>query len=106
MTAIIVSIAVERFGDEEKGPRTPYIPVQWRVAEGVWIPKDDNPTQIHQFCIISLFVCRGKDIFQLSNRLCAYLAKNTYIDTSVQKGGISGMPGCLEHNGVVNQLIR
>ncbi|KAJ3609088.1 hypothetical protein NHX12_023615 [Muraenolepis orangiensis] len=31
---------------------------------------------------------------------------NTYIDTSVQKGGISGMPGCLEHTGVVTQLIR
>ncbi|KAJ3593117.1 hypothetical protein NHX12_005454 [Muraenolepis orangiensis] len=36
----------------------------------------------------------------------AYLAENTYIDTSVQKGGISGMPGCLEHTGVVTQLIR
>lgn len=36
----------------------------------------------------------------------AYLAKNTYIDTSVQKGGISVMPGCLEHTGIVTQLIR
>ncbi|KAJ3595243.1 hypothetical protein NHX12_004547, partial [Muraenolepis orangiensis] len=41
----------------------------------------------------------------VSKRLCTYLAENTYIDTSVQKGGIS-MPGCLEHTGVVTQLIR
>lgn len=26
--------------------------------------------------------------------------------TSVQKGGISGVPGCLEHTEVVTQLIR
>lgn len=29
-----------------------------------------------------------------------------YIDTSVQKGGSPGMPGCLEHTGVVTQLIK
>lgn len=34
------------------------------------------------------------------------LMKNKYIDTSVQKGGIPGVPGCLEHTGVVAQLIR
>ncbi len=32
--------------------------------------------------------------------------KNAYIDTSVQKGGIPGVAGCLEHTGVVTQLIR
>lgn len=35
-----------------------------------------------------------------------FLLKNKYIDTSVQKGGIPGMPGCLEHTRVVTQLIR
>ncbi|XP_053339380.1 uncharacterized protein LOC128510861, partial [Clarias gariepinus] len=34
------------------------------------------------------------------------LLKNSYIDTSVQKGGVPGIPGCLEHTGVVSQLIR
>ncbi|KAJ3595782.1 hypothetical protein NHX12_005085 [Muraenolepis orangiensis] len=53
---------------------------------------------------------KKKEIFcsqisAVSKRLCTYLAENTYIDTSVQKGGIS-MPGCLEHTGVVTQLIR
>lgn len=31
---------------------------------------------------------------------------NTYIDTTVQKGGVPGVPGCIEHTGVVTQLIR
>ncbi|KAJ3601179.1 hypothetical protein NHX12_032152, partial [Muraenolepis orangiensis] len=83
------------------------IPDQWRVAEGVWIPKEENSTQLDQFCIISLLCVEAKVFFSaVSKRLCTYLAENTYINTSVQKGGISGMPGCLEHTGVVTQLIR
>lgn len=31
--------------------------------------------------------------------------KNKYVDTSVQKGSIPGFSGCLEHTGVLNQLI-
>ncbi|XP_062283087.1 uncharacterized protein LOC133987658 [Scomber scombrus] len=83
------------------------IPDQWRVAEGVWIPKEENSTQLDQFRIISLLCVEAKIFFSaVSKRLCTYLAKNTYINTSVQKGGISGMSGCLEHTGVVTQLIR
>ncbi|KAJ3610372.1 hypothetical protein NHX12_022464 [Muraenolepis orangiensis] len=83
------------------------IPDQWRVAEGVWIPKEENSTQLDQFHIISLLCVEAKVFFSaVSKRLCTYLAENTYIDTSVQKGGVSGMPGCLEHTGVVTQLIR
>ncbi|XP_060938981.1 uncharacterized protein LOC133018922 [Limanda limanda] len=83
------------------------IPEQWRVAEGVWIPKEENSTQLDQFRIISLLCVEAKIFFSaVSKRLCTYLAKNTYIDTSVQKGGIPGMSGCVEHTGVVTQLIR
>lgn len=35
-----------------------------------------------------------------------YLLKNSYIDNSVHKGRIPKVPGCLEHTGVVTQLIR
>ena len=35
-----------------------------------------------------------------------FFLKNGYIDTSVQKGGIPGIPVCLEHTGVVTQLLR
>ncbi|KAJ3605309.1 hypothetical protein NHX12_027358 [Muraenolepis orangiensis] len=68
---------------------------------------EENSTQLDQFRIISLLCVEAKVFFSaVSKRLCTYLAENTYIDSSVQKGGISGMPGCLEHTGVVTQLIR
>lgn len=34
------------------------------------------------------------------------MVKNKYVDTSIQKGGILGFTGCLEHVGVLNQLIQ
>lgn len=40
------------------------------------------------------------------HRLTKYLLKNPYIDSSVQKRGIPGVPRCLEHNRVITQLIR
>lgn len=42
----------------------------------------------------------------LFRRQSDYLLKNQYINPSVQKEGIPGVPGCLEHSGVVIQLIR
>lgn len=53
---------------------------QWRYAEGVWIPKEKNSSTIEQF-----------------------LLRNEYIDTSVQKGGVPRVLGCIEHTGVVIQ---
>ncbi|XP_015259791.1 PREDICTED: uncharacterized protein LOC107104322 [Cyprinodon variegatus] len=80
---------------------------QWRHSEGVWIPKEENASDITQFRTISLLSVEGKIFFKiLANRLSEYLLRNSYIDTSVQKGGVQGMPGCLEHTGVITQLIR
>lgn len=42
----------------------------------------------------------------LSQWLLEYLLKNQYIDPFVQKGGIPEVPGCLEHSGVVAQLLK
>lgn len=35
-----------------------------------------------------------------------FFLKNDYTDTSVEKGGLPGMPGCMEHIGVVSQLLK
>ncbi len=78
---------------------------QWRSAKGIWIPKEENASTIEQFRIISLLCVAGKIFKILSQRLMEFLLKNRYIDTSVQKGGVPGVPGCLEHTGVVSQLI-
>lgn len=80
---------------------------QWRFAEGVWIPKEEDSKNISQFRIISLLSVEGKIFFSIvAKRLADFLLKNRYINTSVQKGGIPGVPGCLEHTGVVTQLLR
>ena len=34
-----------------------------------------------------------------------YVLENNYFDKSVQKGGIPGMPGCLEHTGILSQFL-
>ena len=73
-------------------------PHQWRCAEGVWIPKEENSKNISQFQTISLMSVEGKVFFSIvSRRLTEFLLKNNYINPSVQKGGIPGAPGCLEH---------
>ncbi|RXN38269.1 reverse transcriptase [Labeo rohita] len=83
------------------------VAAQWRYAEGVWIPKEEGSCDIEQFRIISLLSVESKIFFKIvSQRLTVFLQKNSYIDTSVQKGGVPGVPGCLEHTGVVTQLIR
>jgi hypothetical protein len=42
----------------------------------------------------------------LARRMTNYMLSNKYIDTTVQKGGISGILGCVEYTGVVTQIIR
>ncbi|KAK0134731.1 Retrovirus-related Pol polyprotein from type-2 retrotransposable element R2DM [Merluccius polli] len=79
----------------------------WKILKGVWIPKEEDSKNISQFRIISLLSVEGKIFFSIiAKRLALFLLKNGYIDTSVQKGGIPGVPGCLEHRGVVTQLLR
>ena len=49
----------------------------------------------------------GKLFFSLkSERILDFALANEYIDTSIQKGGVPGVSGCLEHTAVVSQLIR
>ena len=80
---------------------------QWRHAEGVWIPKEENASAIEQFRVISLLSVECKVFFSIvAQRLTKFLLGNGYIDTSVQKGGVPKTPGCIEHTGVVTQLIR
>lgn len=41
---------------------------QWKVAEGVWIPKEENSTQIDQFHIISLLCVEAKIFFIIATK--------------------------------------
>lgn len=73
----------------------------------MWIPKEENSEKIDQFRMMSLLSVEEKIFFSvMATRLTEYFLENKYIDTSVQKGGIPGVPGCLKHTGVDLQLLR
>ena len=79
----------------------------WRKAEGIFIPKEDGATSVEKFRTISLLNVEGKLYFALwSDRLVTYALANRYIDTSIQKGGVPGVSGCMEHTAILSQLIR
>ncbi len=83
------------------------IPKAWKRAGGILIPKEKNSSTIHQFRQISLLNVEGKIFFSVvAQSLSAFLKNNNYVDTSVQKAGISGFSGCLEHANVIWHQIQ
>ena len=83
------------------------IPSCWKKAEGCFVPKEENSSTIDQFRTISLLSVEGKIFFSvLAKRMTLYMTENGYINTAIQKGGIPGFSGCLEHTGVLSQMIR
>lgn len=79
----------------------------WLVTEGCFIPKEKNSTGINQFRTISLLNVEGKLFLGiLAKRLTTFMVDNGYMDTSVQKGGISGVEGCLEHTSIITKIIK
>ncbi len=82
------------------------IPNAWRRAGGILIPKEKDSVDISQFRQISLLNVEGKIFFSVvAHRLAVYLEKNHFIDTTVQKAGIPGFSGCLEHTNMIwNQI--
>ena len=75
--------------------------------EGIIAPKEQNSKTVNQFKTISLLDVEGEIFFAiLAKRLTSLLTGNTYIDTSVQKGGVPGFSGCVEHTSAITQVIR
>lgn len=78
-----------------------------RKAEGCFIPKEEESKSIDQFRTISLLNVELKIVMSvLAKRITSFWLSNGYIDTSVQKGGITGVSGCVEHTSVLTQLIK
>ena len=49
----------------------------------------------------------GKIFFSLkSDRITNFVINNGYINTSIQKGGIPRVAGCIEHTAILSQLIK
>ena len=83
------------------------IPAEWQEAVGIFIPKEQNSTDISQFRSIALLNVEGKVFFSvLARRLTSFLSNNCFIDTSCQKAGLPGFPGCVEHASVIWEQIQ
>jgi hypothetical protein len=75
------------------------IPRDWAIAFVVLLQKlKDVLDQPSEFRPIAITNTLGKIFFSiLSERLQKFLVKNKYIKTSIQKGFLAGVPGCVEH---------
>lgn len=83
------------------------IPKAWRRAGGVLIPKEKDSTDINQFRPISLLNVEGKIFFSvIAQRMTSYLERNNLVDTTIQKAGIPGFSGCLEHTSMIWHQIQ
>ncbi|XP_012941474.1 uncharacterized protein LOC106012602 [Aplysia californica] len=79
----------------------------WCRVEGVYLPKEQNAKEIGQFRPISIINVTCK-IFMgiLAKRTVAYLQSNGYVDETVQKAGVPGIPGCIEHAFTIWDTIQ
>ena len=69
--------------------------------------KEASSEQIGQFRPISLLNVDGKIYMGiLPKRTVDFLQNNGYIGASVQKAGISGIPGCIEHVPTIWEAIQ
>ncbi|KAJ8412701.1 hypothetical protein AAFF_G00116520 [Aldrovandia affinis] len=61
-------------------------------------------SQIRPICLLNV---EGKLFFSIvARRLSTCLERNKYVDTSVQKAGIPGFSGCLEHTSMIWHQIQ
>ncbi|CAC5417464.1 unnamed protein product [Mytilus coruscus] len=83
------------------------LPDEWLKSDDCFIPKEEDSKELKQFRTISLLNVEGKVCLAiLAKRVTTYMLENNYIDTSVQKGGVPGVPGCLEHTIVLTKIIQ
>ena len=74
------------------------VPLQWRFGEAILIPKSEELSDPSKFRNITKTNTSGKlSMGVMADTMLEYMVSNKYIDTSVQKGFMKTMPGCLEH---------
>ena len=71
---------------------------RWAIAEGIYLPKEEESKEIGQFRPVSLLNIDGKIMFGVvAKRIITFVTENGFVDESNQKAGIPGIPGCVEH---------
>jgi hypothetical protein len=87
--------------------KTADYPDNCRFFEGVYIPKVEGDFGPSTGRPISLGNVQGKIYMAiLAKRLTGYVIQNKYVDTSVQKGGVPKVKGCIEHFGAMWEVIK
>ena len=80
---------------------------RWYLAEGIYLPKEEVSKEIGQFRTISLLNVDGKVYFGiLAARVMKFVQANGYINETVQKAGVPGIPGCVEHAFAIWDAIQ
>ena len=83
------------------------IPQTFGLAFMILLPKSDLLNQPDAFRNIALTNTHGKLFFSvLSYRLTNYMTTNHYIDTTVQKGFLPKVSGCIEHTYLLNEALK
>ena len=83
------------------------VPLQWRFGEAILIPKTEDLGDPSKFRNITKTNTSGKlSMGVLADKMLDYMVSNGYIDTSVQKGFMKKMSGCLEHTQVLMEELK
>ena len=83
------------------------VPLQWRFGEAILIPKTDDLSDPSKFRNITKTNTSGKlSMGVLADKMLDYMVSNKYIDTSVQKGFMKKMSGCVEHTQVLMEELK
>jgi len=87
--------------------KTCEIPRSWQCALVVLLSKSDVLDQPSEFRPIALLNAEGRLFFTLMQwRLSSYMLENGYIDTTIQKGFMKDIAGCIEHSETMYQVLR
>ena len=77
------------------------------LAEGCFIPREESSRVLKQFHTISLLNIEGKIFLAVIARtMTSFMLANKYVDIAVQKGGVPGVSGRMEHTSALTQIIR
>ena len=75
----------------------------WGLADGIHVPKEKDSRKIDHFRPISLLNVEGKIFFSfIAKRMMRFVINNA----SIQKAGVPGSPGCIEHTTMLWDRIK
>ena len=93
-----------------KAAKDKLIPLNWRVSDGIMIPKVQipRPSNLADYRQIALGNVEGKLFWSLiAQRFYNHLVtKNKLTDTRFQKGSIQKMAGCWEHTSMIWAALK